>query len=488
MFPHARTFIAPVIALVTGAAFAVVGFASASASAESTTLIANAIADTYVSKHDPNGNFGSDASMSVSQNSYQVLMRFQLSLPDGASVTSVSLRVYSNNSVSGSLEVQSSGNDWDEATVTYADQPPSQSIELGRSVESLPDVAYASLLLPVTSIASTGSFSYRLTTTTGEQGSLASRETTHPPQLVVTYAPAPTTPPATANPTPTETSTSTAPATSTPTTSATASPTPTPTVPGVPAFDHIVVVIDENQPYQSIIGNADAPYINSLASSAANLTEMYAETHPSQPNYLDFFGGDNQGVTDNTGAPYQFTTENLAHQLITAGKSFGAYAEGLPYSGYLGGDTNGYVIHHAPWVNWTNYPATVSHPFTDFPTDFTQLPTVAMVVPNRCNDMHDCSVGTGDAWLKTNLDGYAQWATTHNSLLIVTWDEDDGTSNNHIATVLSGASVLAGQYSQSTNHYGLLGLIEDVYGLARIANATGAPAITAPFAASTVLR
>jgi acid phosphatase len=88
-----------------------------------------------------------------------------------------------------------------------------------------------------------------------------------------------------------------------------------------------------------------------------------------------------------------------------------------------------------------------------------------------CNDMHDCSIGTGDTWLKKNLDAYAQWAKTHNSLLIVTFDEDSGTSVNQIFTTFTGANVKVGSYSESINHYTVLRTIEAAYGLPGIGNA-----------------
>src|SRR6185295_19491412 len=74
----------------------------------------------------------------------------------------------------------------------------------------------------------------------------------------------------------------------------------------LPMPDHIVVCIMENHPYASflpnnqIIGNASAPYINALAmaAGAANFTSSLAIEHPSQPNYLDFYSGSNQGITD----------------------------------------------------------------------------------------------------------------------------------------------------------------------------------------------
>jgi acid phosphatase len=103
--------------------------------------------------------------------------------------------------------------------------------------------------------------------------------------------------------------------------------------------------------------------------------------------------------------------------------------------------------------------------FTDFPEDFTKLPTVAFVIPNLVNDMHDgrppSSVRAGDSWLRDHLDGYYQWAKQHNSLLIVTFDEDsrkppgltnpddpDPRKRNRIPTVVAGAHIKHGEFPE----------------------------------------
>jgi acid phosphatase len=115
---------------------------------------------------------------------------------------------------------------------------------------------------------------------------------------------------------------------------------------------------------------------------------------------------------------------------------------------------------------------------TSFPADFSQLPNVSFVSPNMCNDMHDCSVGTGDSWLRTRLDAYAQWAKSHNSLLIVTFDEDNYLSVNRVYTVFVGANVKTGTYSKQINHYTVLRTIEAAYGLPGINNAASLDPIT----------
>lgn len=251
-------------------------------------------------------------------------------------------------------------------------------------------------------------------------------------------------------------------------------------LPQVPAFDHVVVVVMENHSFSEIIGNtAKAPYINSLAASGASFTQSFAVEHPSEPNYLDLFSGSNQGVTDDS-CPHTFSTENLGSQLIAANLTFIGFSEDLPASDpqICTYGTHGYARKHNPWVNFGNVPAASNQPFTAFPADFSGLPTVSFVVPNLCSDMHDCTIAVGDAWLSQHIDAYAQWARSHNSLLILTWDEDDHSASNQIPTIFAGALVIPGIYAGSINHFDVLATLEAMYGLDAIGAAAGKPAIT----------
>ncbi|WP_354643749.1 alkaline phosphatase family protein [Kitasatospora camelliae] len=253
----------------------------------------------------------------------------------------------------------------------------------------------------------------------------------------------------------------------------------------VPRFDHIVVVPFENKDYGDVIGSSAAPYINSLASQGASFTQSFGVTHPSQGNYVALFSGSQQGVTDDS-CPKNLTGKaNLGSQLIAAGLTFKGYSEGMPSDGFTGCSSSdgAYVRKHNPWVDFDNVPAASNVRYSTFPTDYSQLPTVSFVVPDMCNDMHgmsgcSASIPTGDSWLRDNLDGYAQWAKTHNSLLVVTFDEDNFSSVNQIATVLVGAGVRTGTTSQQINHYNLLRTIEDAYGLTPLGNAASAAPIT----------
>ncbi|MGZ4098194.1 MAG: alkaline phosphatase family protein [Bacteroidia bacterium] len=252
----------------------------------------------------------------------------------------------------------------------------------------------------------------------------------------------------------------------------------------LPKPDHIVVVMFQNKNYSSIVGSSNAPYINSLIAdtNTALFTQSYALTHPSQPNYLMLYSGSNQGVTTDivpTNTP--FTTCNLGASLLSAGHTFTGYSESMPSPGYLGISTSLYYRKHNPWSDWQGtgpnaLPASVNQPFTSFPGNYNLLPDVAIVVPNIINCMHDGTIQQGDTWLKNNISQYVAWVKTHNSLLIITFDEGDSGGDNHILTLFLGPMVKQGSYNTRITHYNVLRTLEDIYKV----TACGASATSAP--------
>ena len=258
----------------------------------------------------------------------------------------------------------------------------------------------------------------------------------------------------------------------------------------LPSPDHIVIYVLENKSYENIIGNTlYAPFINELANNGALFTKFYALTHPSQPNYLMMFSGSDQGITNNTfptAPPWNkslpFHTPNMGACLIAKGYSFKGYAQGLPYVGYVGAHSGYYDSKHAVYSYWQGeglnaLPLASNQPFSNFPTDFSQLPTVSYVIPNSQNSMHDGTILQGDNWLRNNLSAYITWAQTNNSLFILTFDEGNVGSDNRIATIITGQHVVNGQYHEKLNHYNLLRTIADIYGTCYT---TGNDAIAAP--------
>lgn len=226
---------------------------------------------------------------------------------------------------------------------------------------------------------------------------------------------------------------------------------------------HVVVLVLENKSYRQIVDGA--PFLREVMQRSAVFTNAHAVTHPSQPNYLALFSGSTQGVTDDH-CPVRLTGKpNLARQLLDAGHTFVGYSEDLPYQGFTGCSSGGYAAKHNPWADFDNVPAAVNRPFSAFPADFSALPTVSFVVPNLCHDMHDCAVAVGDRWVRDHLGSYVDWASAHESLLVITFDEDDGGATNQVLTLVAGAGVKPGTYGQPINHYNLLRTIEELYHL-----------------------
>ncbi|HEV8378816.1 MAG TPA: DNRLRE domain-containing protein, partial [Tepidisphaeraceae bacterium] len=149
-----------------------------------------------------------------------------------------------------------------------------------------------------------------------------------------------------------------------------------------------------------------------------------------------------------------------------------------------------YARRHNPVVNWqaTNpdanqYGPSHNMPLTDFPTDFTQLPTFSFVVPNNDNNMHDGTVAEADAWLQTNIKPYADWAMTHNSLLVITWDEDEvnPANRNRIPTIFHGPMIKPSEQAATWTVHNLLRTIEEMHGATHAGAAKLVKPIVGPF-------
>jgi acid phosphatase len=253
------------------------------------------------------------------------------------------------------------------------------------------------------------------------------------------------------------------------TSSSAAAPT-APSTGGAPA--HVVIVVLENHSYSQV---ADEPYLASLERRSAVLTNARAVTHPSEPNYLALWSGSTQGLTDDS-CPHRYAADSLGAQLLRAGMSVAGYFESMPTAGFTGCRAGAYARKHNPLADFAaTADGTHSLPLTAYPSrDLAALPRVALVVPDLNDDMHDGSVAAGDAWLRRHIDPYARWARTHDSLLVVTWDENDDAPGNHILTLISGQRVRPGRYGQRATHLDVLHTVEGVLGLP----ALGQPART----------
>jgi hypothetical protein len=246
-------------------------------------------------------------------------------------------------------------------------------------------------------------------------------------------------------------------------------------VPHRPA--HVVVVIEENRTLAQVVGSASAPYLTTVARSGALFTHAFGVTHPSQPDYFALFAGLTN--TNGDGCPARGIPRdapNFASELLAAHFTFAAYSESLPSAGFLGCAAGTYGQKHAPWTHFTNIPQRLHQPLTAL-TSFDALPAVAFIVPNVDDDMHDGTTKEGDDWAESHLTPLLQWAATHDTLVIFTWDEGYD-SRNSIPTMFVGPMIRAGSYPERIDHYRVLRTLEDLYGLTPTGKAAAAAPIT----------
>ncbi|MEA2506301.1 MAG: phosphatidylinositol-3-phosphatase [Actinomycetota bacterium] len=257
--------------------------------------------------------------------------------------------------------------------------------------------------------------------------------------------------------------------------------TPCGTTSATPAWQHVVWIVMENKSYNQIIGSSAAPYVNSLAKKCGLATNYKAVTHPSLPNYLAMTSGSTQGVTDDyPPSVHPISGPSIFSQLGTGWK---AVQESMPSNCDLL-NTQMYAVKHNPAAYYTNDATACST--QDFALGSTPNTSArfTFVTPNLCSDTHDCTIATGDAWLSSfipkilNSTQYANGKTA----IVLTWDEDDHSSANQVATVVIAPPVPAGMRSATAfTHYSLLRTTEQMLSLAALNNAATASSMRAAF-------
>lgn len=264
--------------------------------------------------------------------------------------------------------------------------------------------------------------------------------------------------------------------------------------PSLPQFGHVFIVVEENHSYSSVVGSSSMPYLNSLISKYGLATNYVADTHPSIGNYFMLTTGHILTNNDSeTPSSFPVSADNIAHELELAGKTWKDYRE----------MTGTYYVRHDPLAYMTNINSANRVPFTQFATDLANgaLPDFSFIVPNGCDDAHDCSLSTADAWLQSNLDPLVKSALFQQAgLLIVTFDEGSGSGSctdsdiqagtwcgGHVATVIiSPLLVSAGFKSNiSYHHENVLRLMMQGLGLTTFPGAAANAANMADFFAVT---
>jgi len=248
-----------------------------------------------------------------------------------------------------------------------------------------------------------------------------------------------------------------------------AAPAPTP-IQGIPALQHVFVVVFENEAYDEIIGSKEMPYFNELARRYALADNYYANSHPSIGNYFMMTAG--QLITRDDSYSLTVREDNIVRHLIAGGKSWKSYAEDIPAVGYTGEDKRPYVRRHNPLSFFSDVvddPQQKKNlmPLTQLAEDLRSgsLPNYAFVVPNNLHNLHSCTLGgascteeeqmrLADAWLRESIGPLVESKSFQESgLLLILFDEAEESSKEHgggrIPVIVVGSKVRRGYRSKT---------------------------------------
>lgn len=265
--------------------------------------------------------------------------------------------------------------------------------------------------------------------------------------------------------------------------------------PAAPSRHHVVMVMEENDSYSSVIGDSAWPNLNKLAANGALPTHYYADTHPSIGNYLMLTTG--QVLTNDDNSTQVWNVDNIARRMLSQGVSFRVYAEGIS-QGYVGGNTGNYLVRHNPFAllsdvaDNTNVADAVIYPFSQFAIDAAsgKLPEFSFIVPDVMDDAHNGTPQQADSWLQSQvvapLSNTAAFKSGGDGLLVIDFDEaatsDTSYGGGHVSPVLWGPIVKPGyQQSSSTvyQHQSMLRTIMELLGLQNPpSSAASAPLMT----------
>jgi len=267
----------------------------------------------------------------------------------------------------------------------------------------------------------------------------------------------------------------------------------------IPHFDHVALVIFENQELEKSFETPYMPWLTNLAKQNAYAANYFADAHPSIGNYFMLTTG--QLITNNNDYPGEVTADNIVREMVAAGKTWKAYEESLPSVGYLGDKAQPYEKTHDPaayFVDVRSVPAQRNNlvPLTQLPTDMAAdaLPNFMFIEPNQISSMHDCppsqpgctnndKVQYGDNWAQQNLGPLLSSPAFQNGLLIITWDEswdnDDRNGGGHVLMIVVGPGVKQ-QYVSNTfyQHESTLRLICNAVEIPCMGNSLPAPPMT----------
>jgi phosphatidylinositol-3-phosphatase len=292
------------------------------------------------------------------------------------------------------------------------------------------------------------------------------------------------------------------------------------------SYKHVIVIFEENNPYNSIYKSSAAPYINSVINQCGLATNYHNITHPSLPNYLaattgatlaqlhTFYTAPTADCTPS--AACEWTGNNIFEELNIRHRLWRGYAESMPFA-CAKANSGPYAPRHNPAVYDTDLSncstddvplgtTSSSRLLKDFASS-AKAPAYATLTPNLCHDMHgigSCPSGSlitaGDNWLKLWLPKITATPVYRagQTVIFITWDEGEPASGSaqsgeacaanttdqscHVVTIVVAPSVKHGKKVATLfNHYSLLKSSEDLLGLPEIGSAKTAKSMVGAF-------
>lgn len=251
----------------------------------------------------------------------------------------------------------------------------------------------------------------------------------------------------------------------------------------------VLTFVEENHSYNQM--RNQMPYLFSLAQRYGYATDWTAVRHPSLPNYLAITGGSTFGVTDDSAPAVNASkvgaADSIFDQALDTGRTAKTYAEGMPGNCALA-PAGKYAVRHNPWAYFAASRTRcglfdVGLPSLLANAENATLPNVGMVVPNVCNDAHNCSLAVADGWLQTNLGTVLASPdfTSGQLVVVVTADEDDRYNNNNVLTVVMQAGMSSEIVTTPLTHYSLTRYYAQVLGVTPLGNGATAPDMQAAF-------
>jgi hypothetical protein len=267
--------------------------------------------------------------------------------------------------------------------------------------------------------------------------------------------------------------------------------TPAPVTPA-PVTKVLTIVLENHGPSAT---RTQMPRLVRLAGTYGQTSAYRALTHPSLPNYLAMAGGNLPGFRDDRPPEaHPMNGPTVFDTALAQGHPAATYAEGMP-GNCAQADAGRYLVRHNPWTYFADPSSRAACATHDVPAgtlsqgqlhdDITAgtLPDVGMLLPDACNDAHDCSLAVADGWVASwveELQAGPDWQAGRLAI-VVTFDEAERVSSNAVLTVVAAPGLTGKVVSTPLTHLSWSRWMSEIAGAAPQGEAAHVPSLGGAF-------